>query len=504
MSGVGEAGAGATPTMSLKSATMWAAIGQYVGFVLQFAASVVIARFFLDPAEVGVFSVAFSAAALVHGLQDFGLNRFIVGAKVIDDRLLRVAFTVSVAVALFITGAILLLSRPLADLYQIEELFTIAVVIAAAYAFVPFSVVPLAMLQREMDFRRFAFVEIGGNSISVVVTIAAAWMGYSSLSLAFGVLAFQIARAGLTQLVNPLFRLFPLTLKGTAAVFTYGGWSGLLSFTGSVAVRAPDLIVGKALGEAAVGLYGRATGLAGQLGMLVGGPVEAVFYPSFARARDRGENLAEHYLRMTAALCAVTWAAMVGIAAVAEPLVLGLYGERWAGVAPLLVWIAFAQLFFIAIPMHIDIGYLLGGWKRVIQLTLLDAAISIGLLVVFVQYGLVWAAISRVVHGLIWWTIHAIFLQRLVAFRWRALLAIYAKTALAALAAILPLLAGYALWLPPSEMGLHVAAPLCLLGVPLWYGALVALDHPSARDLADMVRQQVRPVALRLRARLGA
>lgn len=107
--------AAAVPAMSLKSATMWAAIGQYAGFVLQFAASVVIARFFLDPAEVGVFSVAFSAAALVHGLQDFGLNRFIVGAKRIDDRLLRVTFTVSVAVALFITGTILLLARPLAD-----------------------------------------------------------------------------------------------------------------------------------------------------------------------------------------------------------------------------------------------------------------------------------------------------------------------------------------------------------------------------------------------------
>lgn len=494
----------ATSQMSVRSATMWAAIGQYSSFALQFAASVIVARFFLDPAEVGVFSVAFSAAALVHGLQDFGLNRFIVGAKVMDDRLLRVSFLVSVAVAIFITGTILLIAQPLADFYEMEALFAIAVVIAIAYGFVPFSVVPLAMLQRELEFGKLAFVEIGGSVISVSVTITAAWMGYSSLSLALGVLAFQISRAGLTQLVNPLFRLFPVTLKGTASVFTYGGWSGVLSLTGSAASRAPDLIVGKVLGDVAVGLYGRATGLAGQIGMLVGGPVEAVFYPSFARARDRDEDLAQHYLKLTAALCAVTFAAMIGIAAVAHPLVLGLYGERWAEVAPLLILIALAQVFRIALPLHIDIGYLMGGWRRVIQLTLLDAAISITLLLIAAPYGIIWAAASRIAHGAVWWVIHAVFLQRLIKFRWSALFSIYAKTTLAALAAIAPLTLGYALWLSPAQMPLLIAVPLCLCGVPLWYAALVALSHPSAEDLANMARDQIWPMASRLKKRMRA
>ena len=67
------------PKISLRSATLWAAVAQYSGFALQFVASVIIARYFLGPAEIGVFSVAFSAAALVHGLQDFGLTRFLVG-----------------------------------------------------------------------------------------------------------------------------------------------------------------------------------------------------------------------------------------------------------------------------------------------------------------------------------------------------------------------------------------------------------------------------------------
>ena len=481
----------ALPRMSLKSATVWAAISQYGGFALQFAASVIVARYFLDPAEVGVFSVAFSAAALVHGLQDFGLARLVIGAREFGDAMIRVTFTVSVAVAAFIVVAILLLARPIAAFYENEALYTISVVIGLSYVFIPFSVVPLAMVQRALDFRRYAFVEIACNVVSVTVIIVAAWMGYSSLSLAIGVFAFQLTRAVASQLVNPIFRVFPPSLRGSGEVFRYGGWSSLLSITGSIASRAPDLLVGKMIGEAALGLYGRATGLALQFRMLVGGPIGAVIYPSFARARERGEDISDHYLRLTAALCAVTWAAMAGLAVASEPLVLGLYGERWAGVAPLLVWIALAQVFFIAIPMQIDIGYLLGGWGRVISLTLADAAISIGLLYYFAQYGLVWAAISRVVHGAIWWIIHAAFIQSLVGFSWRALFAIYAKTAIGALAAVAPLLLAYSLWLPPDRMGLFPMVALSLVGVACWYGALVVVRHRSAGDLADLAHDRL-------------
>lgn len=484
MSGIDQAVA----KMSLRSATLWAALAQYAGFAVQFIVSVVIARYFLGPQEIGVFSVAFSAAAIVHGLQDFGLNRFIVGAKELGRPTLRVAFTLSIAVAVGIVGIISLLARPVANFYDNEALFAITLLIGISFVFIPMSVVPLALLQREMDFRKVAFVEVGAHIVNGSVSIAAAWMGYSAMSLAFGVFAYQLARALLTQLVRPIFVIFPPSLDGAKAMFTYGGWSGVLSLTGAISARAPDLIVGKLISEAALGLYSRATGLALQFRLLVGGPIASVFYPSFARARDENQDIAEHYLRLTAALCAVTWAAMAGLAVASEPLVLGLYGERWAGVAPVLVWISLAQIFLIAVPMHIDVGYLLGGWTRVIQLTMFDAILSFAILLFAAQYGLYWAAVSRVVHAAIWWAIQLCFLQSLVRFAWRDMFAIYAKTAIAAFAATIPLLLAYRFWLAPEEMGLAVMMALSLLGVCLWYVALVALRHPSAEDLAGLVR----------------
>ena len=480
------------PQMSLRSATLWAAIAQYSGFAIQFVLSVVIARYFLGPEEIGIFSVAFSAAAIVHGLQDFGLNRFIVGARELDRATLRVAFTLSISIAVAIVAIICLMAGPVADFYDNRALYPIMLVIGISFTFVPLSVVPMALVQRDMDFRKVAFVEVGAHLANGTVAIAAAWWGYSAMALAFGLFAYQLARALLTQLVRPVLAIFPPSFEGAKAMFTYGGWSGVLSLTGAISARVPDLVVGKLISEAALGLFSRATGLAMQFRLLVGGPIASVFYPSFARARDREEDIAEHYLRLTAALCAVTWGAMAGLAAASEPLVLGLYGERWAGVAPVLVWIAMAQILLIAVPMHIDIGYLMGGWSRVIRLTLLDGFLSIAILLYAAQYGLIAAAASRVVHGAIWWMIQSVFLQSLVKFSWAKLFSIYFKSGIAAAASTVPLLLAYRFWVAPESMGLGVMALLSLMGVALWYVALVVTRHPSAADLADLALERFR------------
>jgi O-antigen/teichoic acid export membrane protein len=100
--------------MSVRTAAVWA-MGQYLSFVIQFATSVVISRFFLTPAEVGLFSVAMAAALVVSVLQDFGLTRYITGLPSVegDDRCSSVSLLFSFVVAGLIAAAAL----PMAHTY---------------------------------------------------------------------------------------------------------------------------------------------------------------------------------------------------------------------------------------------------------------------------------------------------------------------------------------------------------------------------------------------------
>ena len=141
-----DAGSGREPaSMSVHGAAIWAMAGQYLSFAIQFVTSVIISRFFLTPAEVGLFSVALSAALVASVLQDFGLTRYIAGlAHIAPDSLARCS-SVALLFSLIITGIIAGAARPMAHAYHQPALLPMLLIIASSYLFLPLSVVPLAL-----------------------------------------------------------------------------------------------------------------------------------------------------------------------------------------------------------------------------------------------------------------------------------------------------------------------------------------------------------------------
>jgi O-antigen/teichoic acid export membrane protein len=485
--------------MSVRGAALWSMAAQYLVFALQFAVSVVIARFFLSPEEMGLFSIALSAAMLVSILQDFGITRYIAGEPGLDEARIRTCYSVSILFALAIGLLILALAWPVSLFYGDARLLPLLAVVAASYLIVPFGIVPSALLQREMDFRSLFVVNVGAATAQAAVALALAAAGYSAMSLAWAAVAQQGARALLGLWRSGTRIAFPLSLKGAGPVLRFGSGASLLYVSGSIGTRSPELIIGRLLSFAAVGLYGRAVGLAGQLRQLVTGAIGGVFYPAFARIRDQGGDFALPYLRVVSGYSAVTWPAMAFLAAAATPLVLLLYGPAWAEVAPLLAWIALSEILFTALPLHIELPILLQRMRTLLKLNVLDTIASIGLLVLASLWSLEAAAVSRIAYGIVWFGIYAAFMRRLIGFRWRDMADLYARSAAATAATVGPLLLLY-WWVPPAEVAFATLAGAAALGGLCWLAALFLVRHPFRHELVGMIgtaRGALPPLAAR-------
>ncbi|MCW1403948.1 oligosaccharide flippase family protein [Novosphingobium sp. MW5] len=293
---------------------------------------------------------------------------------------------------------------------------------------------------------------------------------------------------------------WPLRLGGLKPIVSTGSRLTTLYAIGAAGSRSPDLIVGKALGLLAVGLYSRAASLADQFRMLIAGAIGSVFYPAFARIRDRGEPLGPAYLRVCSGYSAVVWPGMAGLALAAEPVVRLLYGEAWIGVAPLLAMIALSEILLVSLPLHTDLPILTGKLNQLIRVNLLDTILAVTVLIAGSRWGVEGAAASRLVYALGWLLLYARFLHRLIQFDLRALMGIYMKSALATLAALVPLAMTYAFLVPPSQITFIPLAFASGAGVALWLIALVGLKHPALDDLLGMAAHlpvigRFRPIA---------
>jgi O-antigen/teichoic acid export membrane protein len=469
--------------MSVRAAALWSMSAQYLTFIVQFAVSVIVSRYFLSPEEVGLFGIALSAAMLVSILQDFGITRYIAGQPNLDETQIRTCYSVSLIFALAVGLGILAFAWPVAAFYGDPRLFPVLVVVASSYLLVPFGIVPSALLQRAMNFRGLFLVNVGSVAAMAAVVLILAANGWSALSLAWGTVAQQGVRALLGLWYSGQRPRLPLSFAGVRPILRFGGGASLLYASGSVGTRSPELIIGRLLSFEAVGLFGRATGLAGQLRTLVAGAVGSVFYPAFARLRDSGDDLSGPYLRVVSGLTATVWPAMAFLAVASTPLVLMLYGPVWRDVSPLLVWISLSEMLFVALPLTMELPILLGRMRKLLHLNLLDTAASVVLLIAAAAISLEWAAASRIGYGLLWLAVYARFIQSLAGLRWRPMLVLYLQSGVASLATVAPLLIVYRFVADPEQVGFGLLAATALAGVACWFAALFLVRHPARTEV---------------------
>ena len=472
--------------MPVRTAAVWAIASQYIAFAIQFVTSVVLARFYIDPAELGLFSIAFAAVTLIAFLQDFGVTRYITGERDLTDEKLRTAFTLSIAVAWAIAAVTILAAWPVSWFYQNARLLPLALVIACSYLLVPLAIVPQALCQRRMDFKSNTMIEVGAATTNAAVALLLAMRGHGAMALAWGAFAQQGARLAISQWRAGGLLPWPWRLSGAGPIVALGGTNSVLSICGSITARAPELLVGRILNEVAVGLFARASGLALQLRLLVSGAVTGVFYPAFRKVRDEGQPLGPPYLRVVAAYTGITWPAMAGIAVLAGPLVDLLYGPRWAETAPLLTWVALSQLCYVAVPLNGDLPILVGRMRQLVRYNIYETIASVLLLALAAPFGLVWVAASRVAHGLYWIAVYAPFLREITGLSWRELMKIWGKSLAGTLAAIAPVLASYCWWQGPAEAGLGQLGLAVASGVLAWIVTLALIRHPLFGEITAL------------------
>lgn len=475
--------------MSVRRAALWSIASQYASFAIQFATSIIISRFFLLPADVGLFSIALAAAMMAAIFQDMGISRFVTGQPQMREEHVRDYAAVAAGIGWLVALGIALAAWPLAQFYDQPGLSALMLIIAASYLLTPLATVPAALLLRALDLRALLFVNAGSALAGGVVAIASAALGAGPAALAWGMLAAALVRLAVAQWLRPVW---PRRLRDREIVrplLGFGTSSFVLSLSGAIGMRSQDLIIGRLLGVTATGLFTRANSLAGQMSTLLVGAINGVFYPAFAKKRDAGEPLAEPYLHLVACNTALNWAALTGLALAAEPLVLLLYGPNWLEVAPLLRWTAIAEIFFFAVPLQMDIPILLGRIRTLVWINLLDTAATIAILAMFALYGLEFAAIGRLVAAGLWFAVYIAFLVYLLKLPLGNLAGIYLKSAACALAAGLPLGAALHFGWFGEVMGFIPLLGLTLLGLGCWLLAMAAVRHPALNEVRMLLVQ---------------
>ncbi len=195
-----------------------------------------------------------------------------------------------------------------------------------------------------MDYRSLAEADIAGMIVRCVVAIAMAAAGGGFWSLIVSALA---GTAVVTAVVWARCGWWPAEAPSAASMIEIGRLGGgLLGFNlvNYWARNADNLLVGRLLGAAALGVYARAYALMLLPITLVANVFATAMLPALASIQDDRPRVKAIYLRAMGAVALIAAPMVVGLFVVADRLIPALYGSTWSGVVPVLRILCVAAL----------------------------------------------------------------------------------------------------------------------------------------------------------------
>ena len=366
---------------SLIRGVAWTGGAKWAAQLFSWIATIAVARM-LSPADYGLVGMASLYLGVVTTLSELGLGSAVLRHQELTQQQLRQLQALSLLLGVAGFAVTALAAAPLANLFDAPALRIVVIALGTKFVVMGGTVVPSALLQRRLAYRRIAIIETVQGALTSGLMVATAVAGFGYWSLVIGNLAGAVIRAGLLLGAQPVGWQRP-RWSDLSGVVTFGADVLGARLMWYIYSNADFFVVGKFLGRDALGAYGFGWAMASMPVEKVTALVGRVTPGIFAAAQNDVPALRRYLLRITEVLAIVTFPAAVGLALVAHDFVHLALGDKWAAAAlPL-------QLLALYIPQRSIVplvGQLLimigesrlGLWNSALQVLVLPPSFYIG------------------------------------------------------------------------------------------------------------------------------
>ena len=391
---------------------LWVGAGQAGVQLLGVVRSIALARL-LTPDAFGFMALAMIAIRAIETFTRPGIAQALIARQAEFEDASATAFTLLVARGVILALVLAAAAPLIAHFYEAPALETVLQVLSVTFVITGLSNINTIARQRELEFRRLTYIGQAANLIGTVVTIAIAWWLRSVWALVIGLIVQVSATTALSYVFVGGRMRFAFDAAVARDLFRYGKFITASAIVTFVMTELDSAVIGKLLGTTQLGFYALAASVATMATLTVSQIASGILMPAYSKLQSDLPKLRSAFLRALSLLAFLVAPMSAGLMCLAEPLLHVVYGEKWlAAAAPLQVLAA------VGLPRALLIfnGYLFEGIGRpkvAFHLGLLRLAIIGPLVIPMVKtYGLLGAAVTVAIGGVVQWLAGLVYLYR--------------------------------------------------------------------------------------------
>jgi PST family polysaccharide transporter len=376
------------------------AAAQGLRFIIYMISTIILARL-LSPGDFGLVAMVGTWVSLLRMFREAGLSTATIQRENITHAQISNLFWINLILGIIATIIGAAMGPAIAWFYRDQRLIAITAVICLSFLFSGAAVQHIAVLNRQMRFMAIALVDVAAMFIGLLVAVGMAWLGYGYWSLVGSQMGMSIAEVLLAWSVSHWRPQLPRLHQGTRSLLGFGASLTISNLVRRVAQGSDSLLLGRFYGAEALGLYSRAAALLMRpLDQFII-PFDVVFVPLLSRLQTQPARYRRVFLQAYNAVAIVSFPIAGLLLGLSYPIVLGLLGSKWKGVAPIFAWLSIAA---IHIPLSYAAVWVLTTQGRGKDILITNILFSVTMLIaVFVglPFGPLGVAIAFGVSGLI-------------------------------------------------------------------------------------------------------
>lgn len=408
---------------SLKEKTvkgvMWSGIDRFSTQGVQFVFSILIARLLL-PEDYGVVAMLNIFMSVSQKFIDSGFGTALIRKPDRTEIDFSTVFYFNIIASIFFYVVLWVASPYIAAFYDIPLLEDVTKVVALNLVINSLAGIQSAKLSIAIDFKTRAKISL---TVTLLTGVVGLWMAYNDFGVWALVIQSVVGSLLGTALLYWFVRWIPkwtFSWKSFREMFSFGSKllaSGLLD---TIYNNIYTLVIGKFFSSSALGVYSRASGLAQYPSSNITNVLQGVTFPVLCSIQNEPERLANVYKRFLRLSAFIIFPLMVGLAAVADPLIRLVLTDKWEGSIYLLQIVCFSMMWYPIHAINLNLLQVKGRSDFFLKLEIIKKIQGVIVLCITVPMGIVAMCYGSVVSSLICLVYNTYYTQKLIGYGYAA------------------------------------------------------------------------------------
>lgn len=371
----------------MKSASqyIWGLLGRFSPSLIYLITTIILARV-LTPDDFGVIGILSILFMVADVLVDAGLGGSLIKEKTITDADCHTIFSFCVFVSILLYSVVFFLSPYLEDYYVIEDLAFIAQLISLTFVINSFSLVPQALLMRNLKFRELFIISLVSTLIAAIISVVTGFLGAGVYALVIYRIVLSSFKSLLSVLYSKYRYRFVFSVKSLKSLLPFGLYSSLSSVIDTIYENLLASIFGKTMGAKVSGVFYQAKKTEETITSSLATTIGQVAFPILTPLKNNKSDFSKETRSIMSSICGILFPLVLLMSVYSKEIIHCLYGRQWDASAPFFRLLLYAGCLMIMENLNRSFIKALGNGKLLFGTSIIKRSLGITILLAVVFF----------------------------------------------------------------------------------------------------------------------